>query len=122
MEGLQPTQRAVKTIAPLYLNTPTVDIPLEDLCYHPCELAHFIINISPQDSRPKLFKFLAVATFCHPVLVSYTQAAIESILAGRSPFSFLKPMENKAVLLEALNIFAIIPGFSLSLLNISKWI
>ena len=114
---------STKTIQVSYLATGLPEIPVEDLCHHPCELAHFIINLQKNNhaiSRSKTLKFLAAATFSHPVLLPFTQNCIERFLKQQSMFAEVKYTDCMTVLLEALNVFCQIKGFSFDLLNISE--
>lgn len=72
-------------------NTNTHEISYDEFCYHPCQIANFIIHVSKMNkyNKYKLLKWIATATFCHPVLISYAEKAINSILDNQALFDLI---------------------------------
>jgi hypothetical protein len=47
------------------------------------------VSLSESYNKLKLIKWIAFATFCHPVLVSYAHQSISNILGNKSLFDLI---------------------------------
>ena len=63
---------------------------------------------------------MALAAFCHPVLIPYAEKIIEESCLLKGIYGDLKFYESITSIVESINILCLIQGFSLDVLNLKS--